>query len=50
MYIVTAGCKSMGICKTAVTDERNVCVGGGGALDVCILAKLALVFTVNLYN
>ena len=30
MYIVTAGCKSMGICKTAVTDERNVCVGGGG--------------------
>ena len=49
MYIVTAGCKSMGICKTAVTDERNVCVWGG-ALDVCILAKLALVFTVNLYN
>ena len=30
----------MGICKTGVTGERNVYVlGGGGALDVCILAK-----------
>lgn len=32
MYIVTTGFKSMGICKTGVTGERNVCVLGGGGV------------------
>lgn len=36
MYIVTTGFKSMGICKTGVTGERNVCVLGGGARWMCV--------------